>query len=85
MPTSSTTLPRFPRAATRSNAARASVIYFIVEPDREQLLELRTLVDAGELRAEVDSVFPLTEARAAFERVAGRGKRGKVVLEVGTD
>jgi hypothetical protein len=46
---------------------------------------LRTLVDAGELRAEVDSVFPLTEARAAFERVATRGKRGKVVLEVGTD
>jgi NADPH:quinone reductase-like Zn-dependent oxidoreductase len=42
-------------------------------------------VDAGELRAEVDSVFPLTEARAAFERVAARGKRGKVVLEVGTD
>jgi NADPH:quinone reductase-like Zn-dependent oxidoreductase len=42
-------------------------------------------VDAGELRAEVDSVFPLTEAGAAFERVAGRGKRGKVVLEVGTD
>ena len=60
-------------------------IYFIVEPDREQLLELRTLVDAGELRAEVDSVFPLREARAAFERVAGHGKRGKVVLEVGTD
>src|ERR671931_1189559 len=60
-------------------------IYFIVEPDHEQLTELRELVDAGELRAEVDSVFPLTEARAAFERVAARGKRGKVVLEVGTD
>jgi NADPH:quinone reductase-like Zn-dependent oxidoreductase len=42
------------------------------------------LVDAGELRPEVDSVFPLTEARAAFERVAARGKRGKVVLEVGS-
>src|SRR5690348_8489342 len=59
--------------------------YFIVEPDPEQLRELRTLVDAGELRVEVDSVFPLTEAVAAFERVAGHGKRGKVVLEVGTD
>jgi NADPH:quinone reductase-like Zn-dependent oxidoreductase len=59
--------------------------YFIVEPDREQLTELTALVDAGELRAEVDSVFPLTDARAAFERVAGHGKRGKVVLEVGTD
>jgi NADPH:quinone reductase-like Zn-dependent oxidoreductase len=59
--------------------------YFIVEPDHEQLLELTALVDAGVLRPEVDSVFPLAEAQAAFERVAARGKRGKVVLEVGTD
>jgi NADPH:quinone reductase-like Zn-dependent oxidoreductase len=59
--------------------------YFVVEPDRDQLLELGRLADAGELRAEVDSVFPLTEAQAAFERVAGRGKHGKVVLEVGAD
>jgi len=57
--------------------------YFVVEPNREQLLELSALVDAGQLRPEVDSVFPLTEARAAFERVAAPGKRGKVVLEVG--
>jgi NADPH:quinone reductase-like Zn-dependent oxidoreductase len=57
--------------------------YFVVEPDHEQLRELAVLVDAGELGPEVDSVFPLTEARAAFERVAGRGKRGKVVFEVG--
>jgi NADPH:quinone reductase-like Zn-dependent oxidoreductase len=42
-------------------------------------------VESGELRAEVDSVYPLTEARAAFERVASRRKRGKVVLEVDTD
>jgi NADPH:quinone reductase-like Zn-dependent oxidoreductase len=49
--------------------------------DHEQLLELGTLVDAGELRTEAHSVFPLAEAAAAFERVAGRGKRGKVVLE----
>jgi NADPH:quinone reductase-like Zn-dependent oxidoreductase len=59
--------------------------YFIVEPDREQLSALGTLVDTGELRAKVDSVFPLTDALAAFERVASRGKRGKVVLEVGAD
>jgi NADPH:quinone reductase-like Zn-dependent oxidoreductase len=58
--------------------------YFVVEPDQEQLLKLAELVDAGELRPEVDSTFPLTEARAAFERVAARGKRGKVVLEVGS-
>jgi NADPH:quinone reductase-like Zn-dependent oxidoreductase len=61
----------------------AGATYFIVEPNREQLTQLTALVDAGELRTEVDSVFPLTEAAAAFERVAARGKRGKVVLEVG--
>src|SRR5215470_13705718 len=55
--------------------------YFIVEPDHEELLELGALVDSGELRPEVDSVFPLTEARAAFDRVAAPGKRGKVVLD----
>ena len=60
-------------------------IYFVVEPDRAQLTELTALVDAGELRAEVDSVFPLAEARAAFDRVASRGKRGKVVLEISAD
>ena len=59
--------------------------YFVVEPNREQLQELGALVAAGELRPEVDSVFPLTEAGAAFERVAAPGKRGKVVLEVGID
>src|SRR4030095_5280252 len=58
-------------------------ISFIVEPDREQLLELRTLVDAGELRAEVDSVFPLTEARAAVERVGRPGEQRHGAVEVG--
>jgi NADPH:quinone reductase-like Zn-dependent oxidoreductase len=59
-----------------------SASYFVVEPDRGQLAELAGLADAGKLRVAVDSVFPLAEARAAFERVQSRGKRGKVVLEV---
>jgi NADPH:quinone reductase-like Zn-dependent oxidoreductase len=54
--------------------------FFVVEPDREQLVDLARLVDRGELRPEIDSIFPLTEARAAFARSAARGKHGKVVL-----
>jgi NADPH:quinone reductase-like Zn-dependent oxidoreductase len=57
-------------------------IYFIAEPNREQLVELARLADAGELRPEVDSTFPLTAAEEAFHRVAARGKSGKVVLDV---
>jgi NADPH:quinone reductase-like Zn-dependent oxidoreductase len=57
--------------------------YFVVEPSREQLEELARLADIGTLRVDIDSVFSLDAARAAFERVQARGKRGKVVLEIG--
>ncbi len=56
--------------------------YFVVEPNRAQLLELAVLADAGALRPQLDSVFPLADARAAFARVAASGKHGKVVLRV---
>ena len=56
--------------------------YFVVEPNRGQLLELARLVDTGDLWPEIDSVFPLAEAQAAFTRSAARGKHGKVVLGV---
>ena len=56
--------------------------YFVVEPSREQLLEVTRLVDTGELRPEIDSTFPLAQARQAFLRSAARGKHGKVVLRV---
>jgi len=53
-----------------------------VEPDREQLVELAKLADAGELVPAIDSTFPLENAPEAFERVAAHGKRGKVVFDV---
>jgi NADPH:quinone reductase-like Zn-dependent oxidoreductase len=60
-------------------------VFFIVEPNRAQLVELAGLVDAGELRSLVDSVFPLDEAPSAFARSMEPGKRGKVVLRVVED
>jgi NADPH:quinone reductase-like Zn-dependent oxidoreductase len=56
--------------------------FFVVEPDGGQLGELTKLVDRGALKPTIDSVFRLDDARAAFERVMARGKRGKVVLEL---
>jgi NADPH:quinone reductase-like Zn-dependent oxidoreductase len=56
--------------------------YFVVESDRRQLAELARLVDDGSLRPSVDSVYELTDAEAAFQRLAQRGKRGKVVLTI---
>ena len=42
------------------------VTYFIVEPNRDLLVELARLADEGAIRPEIDSVFPLADARAAL-------------------
>jgi NADPH:quinone reductase-like Zn-dependent oxidoreductase len=57
--------------------------YFVVEPNREQLIESARLIDCGQLRVAVDSTFALSEAADAFERSLASGKHGKVVIRVG--
>ena len=57
----------------------------MVEPNREQLVELTRLAESGDLVPAIDSVFPLADARSAFERAQAGGKRGKVVLRVSED
>lgn len=57
--------------------------YFIVEPNREQLVELARLADAGSLTPSVGDVVPLEDVSAAFERLEKPGGAGgKVVLKV---
>jgi NADPH:quinone reductase-like Zn-dependent oxidoreductase len=67
-------------SATETAGIDAS--FFVVEPNRSQLLEITRLVEAGDLQPAIDSVFPLVEGEAAFARSMQRGKRGKVVLRV---
>ena len=55
-------------------------LYFVVEPNREQLLEIAGLVDSGKLRPMMGEVFDLSDARSAFARSMSRDKQGKVVL-----
>jgi NADPH:quinone reductase-like Zn-dependent oxidoreductase len=69
------------RVVTIAAEAHGS-LYFVVEPNYKQLVELARLVETGELMPQIDSIFPLAEARAAFVRSAVRGKQGKVVLSV---
>jgi NADPH:quinone reductase-like Zn-dependent oxidoreductase len=62
---------------------RIHASYFVVEPNGDQLADLGRLIDTGQLRPAVAAVFPLADARVAFERTTVRGKRGKIVLRVG--
>jgi NADPH:quinone reductase-like Zn-dependent oxidoreductase len=58
-------------------------IYFIVEPSGAQLREIGALIDAGQLCPVVDQVFPLAQARQAYEAAASGHPRGKIVITVG--
>jgi NADPH:quinone reductase-like Zn-dependent oxidoreductase len=66
----------------RAVERRINAVYFVVQANRHQLIELEKLVDCGELRPTIDKVFPLADAGKAFERSLGDNRRGKIVLRV---
>ena len=65
-------------------AARYKVhaMFFVVEPDADELARLAGLAGAGRLRAVISQTFPLAEGRQAFESGGGARRPGKTVLVV---
>jgi NADPH:quinone reductase-like Zn-dependent oxidoreductase len=63
----------------RTTDERIRAAYFIVEPSQAQLAEIARLIDGGALKPVVGAVFPLAEARHAYQY---KPVRGKVVLRV---
>jgi NADPH:quinone reductase-like Zn-dependent oxidoreductase len=55
---------------------------FMVQPSSEELSRIGKLIDAGTVRVLIDSVFPLSEARAAQTKSQTGRAKGKIVLEV---
>jgi NADPH:quinone reductase-like Zn-dependent oxidoreductase len=56
--------------------------YIFVQPNCAQLNEIAKLVDSGKLKAEIQTVFPLSEAAKAQELNKAGHTRGKIVLSV---
>ena len=55
---------------------------FAAHGGRPRLEQLATLVDAGKLRPQAETVLPLDQAREALARVAARHTRGKIALQI---
>jgi NADPH:quinone reductase-like Zn-dependent oxidoreductase len=70
---------------TEGAAERTRELFFIVEPNRSELIELGKLIDAGKLKTIISEVFPLDDARKAFEKGLAGHVRGKIVLRVAND
>jgi NADPH:quinone reductase-like Zn-dependent oxidoreductase len=56
--------------------------FLMVHADSRQLTEIARLLDAGKIQPAVTAIFPLREARQAYERALQGHLQGKVVLEV---
>src|SRR6266480_7550879 len=72
--------PRPSFAEAKAHGVRP--VWFIVEPNREQLIQIGALIDAGRIRPIIDTVLPLSQARQAYEQGARGHTRGKTVLRV---
>ncbi|HEX6776657.1 MAG TPA: NADP-dependent oxidoreductase [Ktedonobacterales bacterium] len=57
-------------------------VWFVVQPNREQLVQIGALIDERKVRPIIDTVLPLSQARQAYEQGARGHTRGKIVLRV---
>ena len=55
---------------------------FSAQPDAAALTEVGAAVAAGEITVEIDSEYPLAEAREALDAIATGHTRGKIVLAI---
>jgi NADPH:quinone reductase-like Zn-dependent oxidoreductase len=67
-------------APPRVRPAEGRAVFFVVEPNRDQLAELARLVQQGKLTPKVGAVRPLAETRDAFLRK--QGIPGKTIIQV---
>jgi len=66
-------------SSEQTREQRVREAFFIVEPNRAQLARVASLIGGGELRPIVGGVFPLPQARQAYEY---KPPNGKVALTV---
>jgi NADPH:quinone reductase-like Zn-dependent oxidoreductase len=57
-------------------------IIFSTPPACDDVIYLARLVEEGQLRIPVDSVFNMEDAVGAYERIATKRARGKVVVKI---
>lgn len=67
-------------ATAAQHGVRSASIF--IQPDKNRLVKLAELIDAGHVRPQVSTVLPLAEARRAHELSQSGHTRGKIVLRV---
>ena len=71
-----------PNDSAQARRSDARGVFFVVEANRAELVELARRIAADHLRPIVGEVLPLARGRDAFQRKHGHGIPGKTVLQV---
>ena len=69
-----------PKEQAKAYGVRA--LFFVVQPNRAELIQIGDLIDAGQVQPVIETVFPLSEARQAVECALSGHSRGKSILRV---
>ena len=71
-----------PPSREQAKAHGVRAMFFIVRPNRAELIQIGNLIDTGFIRPVIETVFPLSKARQAFERGLSGHTCGKIILRV---
>jgi NADPH:quinone reductase-like Zn-dependent oxidoreductase len=71
------------RSPLTSRFSDRQVLFAFAGEKEEELLELKRMIEAGEIASTVDRIYPLTEAVQAHRRVETEQRIGTVVIAVG--
>lgn len=71
------------RSPITSRFSDRKVIFAFAGEKEEELLELKRMIEAGEISATVDKIYPMAEAAEAHRRVESEQRLGTVIISVG--
>jgi NADPH:quinone reductase-like Zn-dependent oxidoreductase len=69
-------------AFVRSRLLRQRVIMFIAKGNKDDLVTLKELIEAGKVSPVIDRTFPLHETAEALRYAETERARGKVIITV---
>jgi NADPH:quinone reductase-like Zn-dependent oxidoreductase len=75
-------LPRALAAAVLSRFVRHRLLFFVAKINKEDLIVLKELMEAGKVTPVIDRTYPLSETPEAIRYVEEGHARGKVVITV---
>ncbi|MGB9358618.1 MAG: NAD(P)-dependent alcohol dehydrogenase [Acidimicrobiia bacterium] len=75
-------IPRILRAVVTSPFVGQRLVTFVAKTSRQGLLDLKDLIESGDVTPIIERTYPLSEAAEAIGRVAQEHNRGKTVLVV---